>query len=247
MARVMSKTILKLHAAWLVPAAVGGLAMDIAGAFFQRGPWMPLLELAPDAAIGMVEAHGLALLIGLLLWNAPSARLWHGVGLAVGLLLGTANLTFWRVFEISDALVGGYVTTGFHFLFAGLQLWAMQRQAAPTTNTQLVVPEPPMLSAANRRAPGTWQSPARPETWRAQSSTWRTPVAPTGWPQPMRPPEGLIGSLPPASMVPSSIAFQDSPGAVRPKWSMAMYSDVVKQSWVSMPERDQQSAMPARR
>ena len=37
------------------------------------------------------------------------------------------------------------------------------------------------------------------------------------------------------SITPSSIAFQLSPGSVRPKWSMAMYSEVVKQSWVSMP------------
>ena len=31
-----------------------------------------------------------------------------------------------------------------------------------------------------------------------------------------------------------------------PKWSIAMYSEVVKQSWVSMPSMPFTSAMPAR-
>ena len=39
------------------------------------------------------------------------------------------------------------------------------------------------------------------------SSNCRVPVAPTGWPQPMRPPEGLIGSFPSISMTPCSIAL----------------------------------------
>ena len=39
-----------------------------------------------------------------------------------------------------------------------------------------------------------------------------------------RPPDGLTGSLPSKAMEPSSTAFQASPGAVRPKCSMAMYS-----------------------
>ena len=73
----------------------------------------------------------------------------------------------------------------------------------------------------------------------------RTPVAPTGWPPPIRPPEGLIGNLPPISISPPSIAFQDSPGAVRPRCSMAMYSVVVKQSWVSTASIWLRSVTPA--
>jgi hypothetical protein len=115
-----------------------------------------------------------------------------------------------------------------------------------TTMTQEVVPLPPMLRVAKRRAPATWVSPARPLTCSAASRSWRTPVAPTGWPAPMSPPLGLMGSLPPGSITPSSIAFQLSPGSVRPKWSMAMYSEVVKQSWVSMPCSSQQPLRPAR-
>ena len=71
-------------------------------------------------------------------------------------------------------------------------------------------------------------------------------MAPTGWPAPIRPPLGLIGCLPSISSQPSSTAFQLSPGAVMPKWSIAMYSEVVKQSWVSIASMPDTSAMPAR-
>jgi hypothetical protein len=56
----------------------------------------------------------------------------------------------------------------------------------------------------------------------------------------MRPPLGLIGQL--AADLDGAV-FDGLPGlapAVIPKWSIAMYSEVVKQSWVSMP------SMPAR-
>ena len=48
-------------------------------------------------------------------------------------------------------------------------------------------------------------------------------------------------------MSPASIARQLSPGGVMPKWSMAMYSVVVKQSWVSMPSTASTPGSPARR
>jgi hypothetical protein len=53
--------------------------------------------------------------------------------------------------------------------------------------------------------------------------------------------------VPSRSSSPFSIAFQLSPGPVMPKWSIAMYSDIEKQSWVSIPDNSLTSAMPARR
>lgn len=53
-----------------------------------------------------------------------------------------------------------------------------------------------MFRMAARLAPSTWQAPAWPVTWAWASSIMRTPVAPTGWPRPIRPPEGLMGNLP---------------------------------------------------
>ena len=55
-----------------------------------------------------------------------------------------------------------------------------------------------------------------------------------------------MGSRPPISIEPSSTAFHASPGAVRPRWSMAMYSVVVKQSCVSTASSWAMSAIPAR-
>src|SRR5262249_27923754 len=92
------RMILRANAVWLLLGSVGGLIGDVSGAFFARGPESAVLAGAPGAAIGFVEAHGLALVMAVLLWLAPSRRSWHLTGLAVHLLLGTANLVFWQVF-----------------------------------------------------------------------------------------------------------------------------------------------------
>jgi hypothetical protein len=49
----------------------------------------------PGGRIGFIEAHGLALIIGVPLWQAAPLRIWHLTAAAVHLLLGTANLVFW--------------------------------------------------------------------------------------------------------------------------------------------------------
>ncbi|WOS66023.1 hypothetical protein [Sinorhizobium fredii] len=76
----------------------------------------------PGAAIGFIEAHGLAFILGVTLWRAESARSWYVVGVAVHLLLGTANLLFSQFFILTGTLAAGYLTTGLHgfFVFAHL-------------------------------------------------------------------------------------------------------------------------------
>ena len=69
--------ILRANAAFLLIAASFGIYTDLAGAFFATGPQHRILSAAPHAAIGFVEAHGLAFIIGVLLWLAEPARLWH--------------------------------------------------------------------------------------------------------------------------------------------------------------------------
>ena len=117
-------TILRANAIFLLVAAAGGFASDIAGIFFGRGPVSSVVASAPHAGIGMVEAHGLAFIIGILLWRAETSRPWHLTAAAVHVLLGTANLVFWQVFVANDMLVVGYVTTSLHWLFVALQLAA---------------------------------------------------------------------------------------------------------------------------
>jgi hypothetical protein len=118
------RIILRANAVFLLVAGASGMAADLAGAFFAIGPQRQILAAAPHAAIGFVEAHGLAFIIGVLLWRAEPARLWHFTAAAVHLLLGISNLVFWQIFIAADALWGGYVTTSLHGAFVILQLWA---------------------------------------------------------------------------------------------------------------------------
>lgn len=113
--------LLRANALYLFVAASGGLAADLLGAFAGVGPQQVVLGHAPHAAIGFVEAHGLALIFSFLLWHAESSRLWHATAAAIHVLLGTSNLVFWPIFPAANMLVGGYVTTTLHGLFAVLQ------------------------------------------------------------------------------------------------------------------------------
>jgi hypothetical protein len=118
------QNILRANALYLLVASIGGLVTDVLGAFFSRGPWTPVLGEARYAGIGFIEAHGLALILGILLWRSTPTRSWHLTGFAVHALLGTANLLFWDIFITADMLIAGYITTWLHGLFAGIQLLA---------------------------------------------------------------------------------------------------------------------------
>lgn len=116
--------ILRVNAIFLVAASTGGLFMDVSGIFFGRGPQSGILSAAPHAGIGFIEAHGLALILGVLLWRAVPVRRWHLTAVAIHILLGTANLVFWSVFVVSDMLAVGYGTTALHWTFVVLQALA---------------------------------------------------------------------------------------------------------------------------
>jgi hypothetical protein len=124
MTAAMRRFILRADAAFLLPAAAGGLVADILGSFFDRGPQRLILRDAPGAGIGFIEAHGLALILAVLLWRAAPVRSWHVAAASIHVLLGTANLAFWQFFVAADVLVVGYVTTALHGLFVALQLAA---------------------------------------------------------------------------------------------------------------------------
>ena len=124
MTTTMRQRILRANALYLLVASIGGLLSDITGAFLARGPQSRILDSEPAAAIGFLEAHGLALIIAVLLWRAVPLRSWHLTAVAVHVLLGTANLIFWEYFVAVDMLAAGYVTTFLHWLFVGLQLFA---------------------------------------------------------------------------------------------------------------------------
>jgi hypothetical protein len=108
--------------AWfLLVASAMGFANDIRGVFFGAGPIGDVVRMAPHSGIGFIEAHGLAFILGALLFaNAPS-RMWHATAAGIHLLLGASNLACWPIFAAADMLTVGYVTTALHALFFVLQ------------------------------------------------------------------------------------------------------------------------------
>jgi hypothetical protein len=129
--------LLRANALYLLMAATGGLRSDILGIFFGEGPLARVVADAPHAGIGFVEAHGLAVILGVLLWRAAPARSWHLAAAAIHVLLGTANVVFWQMFVAADMLAVGYVTTLLHWLFVVLQL-----AAAALGRADSATPEP---------------------------------------------------------------------------------------------------------
>lgn len=108
----------------LLLAAVGAvqLAFDLAGAFLGIGP-VAALHGNP-AAIGLAEAHGLALILGIVLVlkrNAGGAT-WHWTAAAVHALLGGANLMFWSSFEAYGLVPMGLAATIGHGLLVAAEL-----------------------------------------------------------------------------------------------------------------------------
>lgn len=120
----LCRALLVADALFLLVASTGGMIADLAGTFAGVGPQKNVFGPAPHAAIGFVEAHGLAFIIGVLLWRAEPARSWHLTATAVHVLLGTSNLVFWQIFVASEMLAMGWVTTVLHWLFVALQLAA---------------------------------------------------------------------------------------------------------------------------
>ena len=116
--------ILRANAAFLLAASTGGLVSDVRGIFLGLGPIAGVVAEAPHAGIGFIEAHGLAFILGILMWRAEPSRAWHLTAAAIHALLGSANVIFWQFFIAADMLTVGYVTTILHGLFVVLQMSA---------------------------------------------------------------------------------------------------------------------------
>jgi hypothetical protein len=118
------RLILRANAVFLILAGGISFLLDLRAYFFQVGPSVRLIAPAPHTVIGFVEAHGLALILGILFARAAVARPWHWTAAAVHVLLGGSNLLFWQSFVAGDMLAVGYVTTAFHGLFVVLEVAA---------------------------------------------------------------------------------------------------------------------------
>jgi hypothetical protein len=144
----IGRWILRGNALWLTIGATGGLLADVLGIFFGQGPQGRIVAGAPHTGIGFIEAHGLALIVSIVLWRVAPLRSWHFAAAAVDVLLGSANLIFWQMFIAGDMLVAGYVTTSLHWLFTALQLCAASSSSRSLRHNQ--TPNTEALFCASR-------------------------------------------------------------------------------------------------
>jgi len=125
MTTTVRQLILRANALYIGVAGFAGVIFDIRGVLYGLGPQGRALAAAPHAGIGFVEAHGLAVILAVVLWRSKPERSAHLTALAIAALLGTANLAFWQTFIAMDALVMGYVTTALHWTFVAVNLAAV--------------------------------------------------------------------------------------------------------------------------
>jgi hypothetical protein len=138
MTATVRQLILRANALYIGVAGFAGVIFDIRGVLYGLGPQGRALADAPYAGIGFVEAHGLAVILAVVLWRTRPERAAHLTALAVAALLGTANLAFWQAFIAMDALTMGYVTTALHWTFVALNLAAaVQLSSAMPERTTL--------------------------------------------------------------------------------------------------------------
>lgn len=123
--------ILRLDGLFLVLSGCFGLAADLASYLAGAGPFGSVFRGDPTV-IGVIEAHGLAVLTGIAVWAVGtngSGRYWHWHLAATHALLGGANVAFFDVFEQVGARTGGIAVTTVHFIFVIVQIGAAARAA----------------------------------------------------------------------------------------------------------------------
>jgi hypothetical protein len=115
---------------------VGGIQVvfELLAYYAGTGPYGYIFEESPYA-IGWVEAHGLAVIIGALLLTVAARdlrRFWHVLAAAVHTLLGTANLVFWESFVVFGMVPMGIAATVVHFVLVAAHIGAfvVSRQPA---------------------------------------------------------------------------------------------------------------------
>lgn len=127
-----SRRLLQWDCAFLLIAGVAGLAMDLASHVGGLGPFGETF-LGNPLVIGVIEAHGLAVLAAIGVMTAPaSVRVSRHIQLAaIHLLLGGSNIFFFDVFRLTGGETQGIVVTVVHFAFVaanfGAAAWVWRR------------------------------------------------------------------------------------------------------------------------
>ena len=127
------RLLLRVDALFLIVSGCFGLAADLASYRAGAGPFGAVF-LDDPTVIGVVEAHGLAVLTGIAVWAVGArtgGRYWHWHLALTHALLGGANAAFFAVFEQVGARTGGIAVTAVHFAFVVAQIAAAFRKVDP--------------------------------------------------------------------------------------------------------------------
>jgi hypothetical protein len=118
--------LLWLDGLFLTVTGAAGVAMDLASHFAGLGPFDKVFFQNP-LVIGVVEAHGQAMLLGIfvLATRKIGAVAHHLLLSGVHLLFGTANIAFFEVFENVGGESQGIAVTIAHFAFVIANLAAV--------------------------------------------------------------------------------------------------------------------------
>ncbi len=121
------RLLLLIDSSFLIVAGTAQVAFELLSHYVGAGPYGSIFLDSPHI-LGWVEAHGLAVVIGVLIlavgaWEA--SRLWQVVAIAVHLLLATANIVFWASFSAFELVGMGLVATVAHFLFIAAHVISM--------------------------------------------------------------------------------------------------------------------------
>ena len=113
------KNLFRLNAGFLM--LVGGVSSisDYMGFRTGAGPLGNILK-GNFLAVGALEAHGLAFIVGLVLLVYALRSMdvsWHWIGAGVHILLGGSNLIFWSYFQEIGIVNQEIVITAIHGLF----------------------------------------------------------------------------------------------------------------------------------
>lgn len=120
----LRKTVLLLNGLFLTGMGGAFAVFDLWGYYLGGGPLGHILHNLLYT-IGFFEAHALACILGLLLLRArrvDPTPVWHLVGAAIHLLLGSANLLFWPLAVQWQAEGPEIVVTAIHGLLVLAQL-----------------------------------------------------------------------------------------------------------------------------
>lgn len=127
-ARGWKRTLLLVDAVFLIIMGVFGFVSDLASYVAGSGSFQGVFMNDPRV-IGVVEAHGLAILTGVAGFahlSSSGRSYWHLHFATTHLLFGGANIAFFGVFSMVQAVLMGTVVTVIHFAFAGAQVIAFR-------------------------------------------------------------------------------------------------------------------------